>query len=101
MIARSYFCVGALQAVEPNHFKAFVFGIGQDRAGWRAALADDFDHIAFGNPQRSHGRFGESGNAVAAFFLAGRRDLQPHVLRFHTCRHFGHGDPSCCFETGS
>ena len=76
MIARANLGIGALQAVEADHFQPFVLWIGQHRAGRGGALADDLQHIALGNPQRRHRCLGQPGNAVAALLLPRGGDLQ-------------------------
>ncbi len=90
MIARANLGIGALQPVEPDYLNPFILGIGQNRAGGGGALAGNLDRIAFGDAQRDHCRLGQPGNAMAAFFLPRRCNLQPHGLVINGCGCLGH-----------
>ena len=78
MFARPDFGIAALKPIEPDDIEALVFVIGShgDRRG--RALAGDFDQVALGDPQRLECGTRHARNALSAFFLPRRCNLQPH-----------------------
>ena len=46
--------IGALQTVEPDDVDILILAVGADRTCCSRALADDFDHVAFGQPELVH-----------------------------------------------
>ena len=65
-IARADAGIGALEPVDTEQFESFVLGIRQHRARRRGALADDLDHVAFGDPERRHLAARDMRDAAAA-----------------------------------
>ena len=71
-IARADAGIGALQAVEADDVEPCVLAIGADGAGGGRALADDLDHVAFGQAQLLHQLDRQAGDPAAA---VGRRQV--------------------------
>ena len=76
MLTRTDLGIAALEPVEPHHVEALVLVIGGhgDRRG--GALAGYLDDIAFGNTKRLEGRARHARDALPAFILARRCNLQ-------------------------
>ena len=86
-VARADLGIGALEAVEADDLEPLVLGIGADRARRRRALADQLDHVAFGEAELGHHRARQPGDAAAAVVGPHGRDLQLLGLAFVV----GHG----------
>ena len=80
-IARADPGVGALQAVEADDVDALVLAVGADRPRRGRALADDLDHVAFGEAQLVHQPVGKPGEAAPA--VGGRKAGDLHLARCH------------------
>jgi len=90
VLARADLGIAALQAIEPDDIKSLVFGIGKHGPRDGRILADDFEHVPF-HCAKAGKRFpGQAGNAVAAFLLPGRSDLQPDGAIFDFGWGIGH-----------
>ena len=76
MIARPRLGIAALQTVEPDHFQTVVFGICRLDPRRGDPLALDLDHVALGHAEGREGRLGQPGEAIAAFLLPRRGNLE-------------------------
>ena len=90
-IARADPGIGALQAVEADDVDPLVLAIGADGARRGRALADDLDHVAFGEAELVHQLVGQSREAAAA--VGGRQARDLHLADCHAVdgvcfRHF-------------
>ena len=80
MFARADFGIAALETIQPDHVQCLVFLVGGHGDGGGGALAGDLEHIALGHPQRLESAARQPGDALAAFILPCRRNLQPDRL---------------------
>ena len=90
MLTRSDLGIAALQAVEPDHVERLILVVSGHDNGGSHPLAFDFDHIAFGHAQCLERAARHANNALPAFFLPGRRDLQANGFLVYRGIGFGH-----------
>ena len=95
MLAGADFGIAALEPVEAHHLERLVLLVSRhgDRRG--GALPGDLEHIALGHAERLEGAARQPGDALSAFLLPCRRDLQlDRLVRYRRLR-IGHRPLSC------
>ena len=108
-VARTDAGIGALQAIQPDDVEPGIFAIGPDRARRSRALADDFDHVAFGNAQLLHQLEGQARDAASAVRGRQVRHLHPpshgvdirHPLKLSLCWNKPHAPPYAAIGTAA
>ena len=86
--------IGALQTIEPDDVDILVLAIGADRPRRGRPLADDFDHVAFGQPKLVHQLVRQSREAAPT---VGRRQARHlDLARYHAIDRVGFGHHFSC-----